>query len=86
MFTDERDETIKHPIPPANCMFIQLVGIPVPQDGSGVVTIGDVPVPPCRALSWKSHPTQIDDYSLSLYFGITLLIWQRERRPVCLYL
>lgn len=40
------------------CMFIQLVGIPVPQDGSGVVMIGDVPVPPWLALSWKPYPTQ----------------------------
>lgn len=68
MFKDER-VSIKHTIPPRpNCMFIQLVGIPVPQDGSGVVMTGDIPIPPCRPLSWKSHPTQIDDYSLCLYF------------------
>lgn len=47
-------------------MFIQLVGIPVPQDGSGVIVTGDVPVPPYRSLSWTSHPTQIDDKSLTL--------------------
>lgn len=74
MLKDER-ETIKHPTPSKNCMFIQLVGIPVPQDESGVVTIGDVPVPPCPALSWKSPPTQIDDYSLSLYLDTTLVTW-----------
>lgn len=51
----ERD--YQAPIPPPNCMFMQLVGIPVTQDGSGVVTTGDVPVPPSRALSWKSSHT-----------------------------
>lgn len=84
MFEDER-ETIKWPTP-SPLMFIQLVGIPVPQDGSGVVTTGDVPVPPCRPLSWKSHPSQIDDYSLFLYVDVTLPTWQRERCQVCLYL
>lgn len=45
MLKDERERLSSTPLPPKHCMFIQLVGIPVPQDGSGVVTIGDVPVP-----------------------------------------
>lgn len=81
-----RERDYQNPIPPLNCMFIQLVGIPVLQDGSGVVMTGDVPVPPCRPLSWKSHPTQIDDYSLCVYLDITLMTWQPERWLVCLYL
>lgn len=78
--------TINSCIPPPSCMFIQLVGIPVPQDGSGVVTIGDVPVPPCWTFSRKSLPTRRDDYSLSFSSDITLLTWQSETKRVCLYL
>lgn len=50
-------ETTESCVPPLDCMFIQLVGIPVPRDRSAVVMPGDVPEPPS---SLRSHPTQAD--------------------------
>lgn len=58
IFKDERErerETIKHRTPPPNEMFMQLVGIPVSQDRSGVVMIGKVPIPPCSARPLRGH-------------------------------
>lgn len=54
-------ETTERRVPPPDCMFIQLVGIPVPRDRSAVVMPGDVPDPGCRPPALRSHPTQADN-------------------------
>lgn len=43
-------KTSERRLPPQDCVFIQLVGIPVPRDGSAVVMPGDVPEPAAALL------------------------------------